>query len=285
MLTILKMNPIGNKGEQPIVYFEFGFDNTTELPKLAFQIGEDISIVANNSIAVNNKTNVIYKFNGDSWIKTNDKYTSSNNSNSITTNGNYSIANNSIGGFNSVNVDVEPTGLIEKEITENGEYLPADDDATAYSKVVVDVPAVATYPFQVIRSFKIKSGNIEPNFTIVNPIDSDGNFVVYTYDGYYDTHPGQGYFEMGGYFILSSKAKKVTVFEGEPTGEITFTPSEDFDGFYTDSSAIDPTKVTLSGDEITPGDGKIYTLTINEMSETPYVIKKWGNDYAVVSYE
>ena len=171
---------------------------------------------------------------------------------------------------------------VDKTITENGTYLPADDEATAYSKVVVNVGA--TYPFQVIRSFKINPGTsaIYTDFTIVNPIDSDGNFVVYTHDIYDQTHPGEGYLEMGGYIILSSKAKKVIVYEGEPTGEITFTPSEDFDGFY-DGNTL--RKMTLSGDEITPGDGKIYTLTINEMSGTPFEIKKWGNDYGVVSYE
>ena len=273
MLTILKMSPIGNKGEQPVVYFEFGFDNTIELPKLAFQIGEDISIVANNSIAVNNKTNVVYKFNDDSWVKTNDKYTSSNNSN-ITTNGNYSIANNSIGGFNSVNVDVEPTGLIEKEITENGEYLPVDDNATAYSKVVVDVaseniipPIVAIYPYAAWDMEKGGSNNPIPLVLIYN----NGNNNVINANTIYDTNKysfyGAGAWNSDGQagqydsakLVITSPAKRINYSYDELI--IFFTPSEDFEGVYRKGTIITP------GDTITPGDGYIYMIRSSSITK------------------
>lgn len=235
MLTILKMNPIGNKGEQPVVYFEFGFDNTIELPKLAFQIGEDISIVANNSIAVNNKTNVVYKFNGDSWVKTNDKYTSSNNSN-ITTNGNYSIANNSIGGFNSINVDVDVA-------SEN--IIP---------------PIVAIYPYAAWDMEKGGSNYPIPLVLIYN--NGDNNVInantIYDSDKYsvYGAGSWNSSGQVGDFstakLVITNPVKRINYIYDELV--IFFTPSEDFEGVYRKGTII------TVGDTITPGDGYIYMV-------------------------
>lgn len=252
MLNIMKMNAVGLDGKTPIMNFEFTFDNSTELPKgPGYQLGQRIYVIEEGSTAINNSTNIIYKYSLGKWIKTPNKSTST--TNTITENGSYNIASNIATGTGNIDVNVIGGGvtLIDKTITENGEYLPADDDANGYSKVVVDVGASIN---------SIRCGSIgrqeqgSSNWTIF------GNTVL--------KKPNNGVLELSDIGqLFSIEAIKQLIFPNsfKYFVNLTFTPSSDFTGF----SSAEGLTIHMYGDEITPGDGKCYYAYCSR-TENPY---------------
>lgn len=155
---------------------------------------------------------------------------------------------------------------IDKTITENGEYLPAYDEATAYSKVTVNVPA----NFNCVKCYLPLYDN---NGDIVNARTIE---VLNAQNGEYTVHCNAApdpYYYYGS--ILLSPAKKITVDPGGPSVKVLFTPSNEFttDNIIWGSTS---TTFTVSGDTITPGDGKAYHIKISY--DGTIVVKKF-EDY------
>lgn len=121
----------------------------------------------------------------------------------------------------------------------------------------------ATYAFSSIADIRMSGGKPFISSRCYNPVDDNGTFNV-TFDN------GSDFSTFSGRAVLSQPAKKVNVTEMVPTGFITFTPADDFDGFYKNG-----TKKTLTGDDIVPGDGRVYILNYDAMSNT----------YIVTAYE
>lgn len=147
----------------------------------------------------------------------------------------------------------KPATLIEKSITENGEYAASADNADGYSSVTVAV-----------------SG--EPHFNgvttlIVNPGASYASRIMLckSENGEYilsSVEPSPSI------YILLDPVVKVTV--PAPGTTITFTPDENFDGFYSTNGR----KMSHTGDEATAGDGMTYQYVTsmggNTMTKTSY---------------
>lgn len=72
--------------------------------------------------------------------------------------------------------------------------------------------------------------------------------------------------------IIMSPIKRIN-FSGNATVHIAFTPHEDFDGLY-----IGDNKQTVVGDEVMPGDGKVYDLYIPSMGNKKYT--KYDIDFS-----
>lgn len=145
MIKVLSMNPSGIDGIRTIMTFEFTFDNPNELPKSGvYTMNQVIYLIANNSIAINNKDNSVYKFNGKQWIKTGDKITP-NNMNNITSNGNYILSSSPVSNNTNVSVNVENEPNIgDLSVTANGVYNASDEGLDGYLSVDVDVSTVGT---------------------------------------------------------------------------------------------------------------------------------------------
>jgi uncharacterized protein YkvS len=133
---------------------------------------------------------------------------------------------------------------VDKTITENGTYLPAEDEATAYSKVVVDVAV----NFEYI---------IFPLGTTATHTNSVYNVLFTSSDNNYILPTGQDLSLPGGSYdaCLSTPANNINCTTIE-SGRIVFTPGENCQ-FVNDSGA----PISVSGDTITPLDGKVYYLT------------------------
>lgn len=111
---------------------------------------------------------------------------------------------------------------INESIDEN--FGGSVDIAEAVKTYSENAGGGATYAFSSMPVFITKpSGN---GISCYNPIDDNGTFNV-TFDNHSD--PATSF---GSIAILSQPAKKVNITERVPTGEITFTPAADFDGFY-----------------------------------------------------
>lgn len=192
MIKILSMNPSGIDGVRTIMTFEFTFDNPNELPKNAvYTMNQVIYVIANNSIAISNIDNSVYKFNGKQWIKTGDKITPYS-INNITSNGNYILPSSPTSANTNVSVNVsgEEPILIDKTVTENGTYLPADDDATAYSKVVVDVatgPSTGMPKLATPTAAATSIANYEGGINIFNLASS--TYLAYKNNTYTENSP------------------------------------------------------------------------------------------------
>ena len=137
--------------------------------------------------------------------------------------------------------------LIEKTISENGTYNASDDSADGYSSVTVDV-----------------SG--EPHFNSVTTVMVD-------YGKSYATRIMLCRSENGEYilpneepnpdiYILIDPVVKVTA--PAPGKIITFTPDENFDGFYSANGR----KMSHTGDEATAGDGMTYQYATSMSGNT-----------------
>lgn len=75
-----------------------------------------------------------------------------------------------------------------------------------------------------------------------------------------------------GDIIITSPIKSI-IYSGFSEVHVAFTPDEEFDGLY-----IGDTKQTVVGDEVTPGDGKIYDLYIPSMGNKKYT--KYDIDFS-----
>lgn len=185
----------------------------------------------------------------------------------ITENGIYNAEDDDADGYSTVDVEVLPT-LIEKEITENGTYIAAEDDAEGYSKVVIDVEAD-------VLDFRLA------NFAIPQAFDQEGNVTMMAMrrsaNGVYHFNDG-GIVSWADKLLFLDPASKIYVgSDVDVTQEVLFTPAADFgdenNGIWWDGGHNE--KVMPSGDEITPGDNRIYYL-VQEPSAP-------GSTYPVVS--
>lgn len=139
--------------------------------------------------------------------------------------------------------------LIEKSITKNGEYNAKEDGADGYSSVMVDVDLTTFTKLQILVPYN----------KIVEVYNNSSSTVSST-DGRAKTY--------------INPIKKLTLTNYQDI-DITFTPSEDFDGIYKSNN----TKITFSGAEITAGDGKTYSAKINDRTNE-YVIYKSNYDHS-----
>ena len=135
-----------------------------------------------------------------------------------------------------------------------------------------------TYDFKAL-AWTYTSGNFTYyGATVANPIDNDGTFDVVCHEAN-DTESGQDE-GWGGPIILSAPAKRINYKEKQMSGEIAFTPAENFDGFYLNGT----TKITTTGDEVTPGDGLVYLFKF-DVRQSTHTIKQNGPNAAVVPFE
>lgn len=182
MLNIMKMNAVGLDGKTPIMNFEFTFNNSTELPKgPGYQLGQRIYVIEEGSIAINNSTNIIYKYSSGKWIKTPNKSTST--TNTITENGSYTIASNIATGTGNIDVNVIGGGvtLIDKTITENGEYNAVDDNVYGYSSVNVDVePNLINKPITKNGVYTAITDNVDGYSSVNVNVSSVGFNTIHT---------------------------------------------------------------------------------------------------------
>lgn len=125
--------------------------------------------------------------------------------------------------------------LITKTVTENKTYKASDDGASGYSSVTV---------------------NVESGFTTMitysMDYDTDSAIPVGFYrsaDGNYQPPTG-----IGDPLRMTLLDPVIKVIAAAPGMAITFTPDENFDGFYSTNG----NKITYTGDTVVPGDGKVY---------------------------
>lgn len=156
--------------------------------------------------------------------------------------------------------------LDTKSITENGTYAALDDDLDGYSSVTVDVTELPKYSMAssvtVTRSGGVDTVTIGRTAAALWPIASGEFTLRYKANYDYTTDPDT--------FVLLAPASKIQDAIISPAVKILFTPSADFDGFYTESGD----KLTLTGDEITPGDGKTYVFYRLSYANDNYISKK-----------
>lgn len=107
MLQVNYLESRGVANGVSIMYFEFIFDNSSELPISIYTAGTSKYIIANESIAVSRKDNSWYKYANDNWNKQKTEKPELTNTTTITSNGNTNIADNFTKGFRSINVNVD----------------------------------------------------------------------------------------------------------------------------------------------------------------------------------
>jgi len=145
--------------------------------------------------------------------------------------------------------------LTTKTITENGTYTALDDDLDGYSSVTVDVDT----------SF---NSVVVPNITAGQ--DYFGKVAVYRSSNGEYTPP----YDQGDPLLITLVDPVKKVIAGAPGMTITFTPDEDFDGFYSTNG----NKLPYTGDEVTPGDGYTYRFIASMGGNT---MKKWTTNFTV----
>ena len=140
MLQINYVRQTGVSGLTAMMYFEFLFDNATELPAGSYPLEETNYLIAENSIAVDTDGSSWYKFDGKKWIKQLSPIPKLTDSTNITKGGKHLISNNTVRGLRDFDVDADiPSVLGEKNITTNGTYNASSDNVEGYSKVTVNV--------------------------------------------------------------------------------------------------------------------------------------------------
>lgn len=150
-----------------------------------------------------------------------------------------------------------------KSITENGTYAASDDGVSGYSSVTVDVAGGASFAFTYIPFCTLTNGTYNTEYACDLPDANGEHNVTFSYSEQTDpTHIGSGS------HILATPAVKVNVTTDIAGGQICFTPDINFDGFYKNGS-----KKTLTGDTITPGDGKLYRMDYDGYSNTWAITK------------
>lgn len=125
--------------------------------------------------------------------------------------------------------------LIEKEITENGDYNAKDDGADGYKSVHTDITGDPHFS-RVTISVPYNAGT-DSNPSIVLRIShlytsTNGEYTIES-----DTQAQS--------VVLCNPAKKIEIGNMLAYTTVSFTPDNDFDGFYVNGSKIVPT-----GDEI-----------------------------------
>lgn len=150
---------------------------------------------------------------------------------------------------------------IDKTITANGEYLPAEDEATAYSKVTVNVPANFEYiTFPTMN-------NSSPYYSVLCK-NNTGIYVLPSGNIFDEESSTRTKYDA--YILTPAISIDPLAIE---SGHVIFTPGENF-VFERNGTPISD----ITGDTITPNDGKVYYLTISRpMGQQTLVVTKTNN--------
>lgn len=151
--------------------------------------------------------------------------------------------------------------LTEKSITENGTYTAASDNADGYSKVTVEV----NNDFNTIEFYvPDRVDNTIRRFKTLIKTPIKGQAYI---SNMYITN-----------YVIKSSVDKINL-GNIYNGEIAFTPSENYIGFYNNGTLISTT-----GSTVTPNDGKLYVAYYSR-ADTPtgtkwsVAITKYENDF------
>ena len=221
MIKVLSMNPSGIDGIRTIMTFEFTFDNPNELPKSGvYTMNQVIYLIANNSIAINNKDNFVYKFNVKQWIKTVDKITP-NNINNITSNGNYILSSSPTSTNTNVSVNVDSAPNIgDLSVTENGVYNASDEGLDGFGNVNVSVSGGANFTKLITNYGAVQNVYGTPKAVATNVVYLHSNSTTYNIDL---NVTGQS-----ACYVLIDPAHEIrltNVIEGTSKPQITFKPA------------------------------------------------------------
>lgn len=139
--------------------------------------------------------------------------------------------------------------FMTKNITENNTYNAADDGVSGYSSVTVNVAS----NFNILKTMK-------PYGTDLTPVYIRSSDGIYNFNNYPT--------DMSSSFVLIDPVIRViNSYGGQGWGSnptFTFTPAENYDGFYSSNSSGEPNiKFEFTGDEVTSGDGKTYSANLN----------------------
>lgn len=173
--------------------------------------------------------------------------------------------------------DVANASAIVEVLNAIAAKYEGEDDATLNAEAIANITAVidniVPEPEQAAyEAIAYKASDTSSSKVIIclyNSINSDGEFNVQ-----FQANTGVDA-TIGNTAILSSPAKKINVTAGVLDGTICFTPSSDFDGIYSGG-----TKLTTTGDTVTPGDGNMYIFTYSGMQST-YSIVKRGSQFVI----
>lgn len=252
MLQINYVRQTGVSGLTAIMYFEFLFDNATELPAGSYSLEETNYLIAENSIAVDTDGSNWYKFNGKKWIKQLSPIPTLTDSTNITKGGKHLISNNTVRGLRDFDVDADiPSVLAEKNITTNGTYNASSDNVEGYSKVTVDVDTSFN---KIITYFPSGDSSAKK----IGILDSDSG--EYIFDFTYTAPAPYGLTE----YCLLTPAKSMNV-QHNGHGTVAFTPS----AWFTNTSITMADNIcSLIGDDVVPNDGKLYVAYIYRQIES-----------------
>lgn len=111
MFKVRHMTKVGMVGSIPEFRFEFEFDNASTLPEKMIMLSQKTYIIAAGSTAINQVTNICYRYSGVSgnWVKalsTSNSESDISNATNFTSNGSYNVINNESEGYSNVTVNV-----------------------------------------------------------------------------------------------------------------------------------------------------------------------------------
>ena len=111
MITVLNIDIVGNENTTSKILFTFLFDNSNELPKDGiYQMADRVYVIAENSIAVNSKTKIIYKYKKSKWINTKAIYDLPIYPTNVITDDTDVVASNLLTGITDVDLNSESSG-------------------------------------------------------------------------------------------------------------------------------------------------------------------------------
>lgn len=175
--------------------------------------------------------------------------------------------------------DVANASTIVEVLNAIAAKYEGEDDATLNAEAIANITAVIDNivpeptpqqaAFEAIAYKEADTSSSKVTVCCYNSVNSDGEFDVQFQA---TTGPDA---TIGNTAILSSPAKKINFRGAVPDGTICFTPSSDFDGIYSGG-----TKLTTTGDTVTPGDGNMYIFTYSGM-QSSYSIVKRGSQFVI----
>lgn len=147
-----------------------------------------------------------------------------------------------------------------------------EDDAVLNPEAIENIAAVADniggggaakYAFKSLNVPSSVTGTSQIEYTnVYNPVKSDEYEIQFAQNHADDF--------IGNLAYAAQPLGKAEILFSVPSGTIYFTPSADFDGFYNTQTE---TKLSLSGDNISPGDGFIYQASCSAMTSTVTITK------------
>lgn len=210
MITVLNIDIVGNENKISKILFTFLFDNSSELPKDGiYQMADRVYVIAENSIAVNSKTNIIYKYKSNKWINTKTIYDLPIYLTNVITNDTDIVASNLLTGITDVDLNGESGG---------GSSTEFGDKYVIFATMKPDPDTEQLYP------------DVDNVVGIVFPVDGVvEDFRQYATDPDYIAETNNA--------LVIGNISKFNLHEyNSNTGFcITFTAKADFDGIYLDN--------------------------------------------------